>query len=413
MKSIDEIKAFFQGAGIDTNPDRDKAILADALQAGGLTHRTHPARNRPEIWRFLMTSRITKLTVAAAILIVAGLSVKFLSGTGSLAYALEQTIEANHSVRYLHIRMPHADPNNEPKELWIACDENGQVQSVRFQSPEWASPEDGAKWVVWNQGIAKVWFKRKNSYLICRDETVQKWILDLLQSSDPRYLMERLSEQEKEGKLTLDIQQPNDKSRPIIVTAIYASDGKLPSRQTVFHVDQATKLVTMIEHYRQGPDGQLVYAGRQENHNYNVPIAPKMFVLDDEVPAEVMRVDQVNRQVGLAQGTMTDEQIVVEVVRQFFEALKAQDYDKAGTLLGGMPGKKVQEFFGGMKVVGIVSIGKPEPHPIPGVGGYVVPCEIGIEGPDGSTITKPFPRVAVRPVDLQTQADRWNIHGGI
>jgi hypothetical protein len=364
------------------------------------------------IRRLIMKSPITKLAIAAVVVVVAAVSLQFIGG-GPAAYAIGDTIEANHSVRYLHIKIPNAQHENEPKELWIACDENGQVRSVRFQSPEWASPEDGAKWVVWNEGIAKIWFKRKNSYLICRDETVQKWILDLVRSSDPRYAVERLSEQEKQGKLTLDVQQPDDKSQPIIITAIYAPDGQSPGRQTVFHVDQATKLVTVIEYYRQGPDGQLVHVGRQENHDYNVVIDPEMFALDGEVPADVMRVDQVSQDVGLAQGTMTDEQVVVEVVRQFFEALKARDYEKAGMLLGGMPAPKTQEFFGKMKVLRIVSVGEPKPQPIPGVGGYVVPCEIEIEGPDGTPLTKSFPGVAVRPVDLNLQADRWNIHGGI
>ena len=232
-------------------------------------------------------------------------------------------------------------------------------------------------------------------------------------SSDPRYAVERLSEQEKQGKLTLDIQQPDDKSQPIIITATYVSDGKSSGRQAVFHVDQATKLVTIIEYYRQGPDGQLIYAGRQENYDYNVPIASEMFVLDDEVPADVMRVDQVAQDVGLPQGNMTDEQVVVEVVRQFFEALKAGDYDKAGMLLGGMPAPKMEELFGGMKVVGIVSIGEPKPQPIPGVGGFVVPCKVEVENADGSKSTREFPAVAVRPVDRNLQADRWNIHGGI
>lgn len=363
------------------------------------------------IRRLIMKSPITKLAIAAAVIVVAIVSIQIFGG-GAVTYALDQTINANHSVRYLHVKIPHGE-QDEPKELWIACDENGQVQSVRFQIPEWASPEDGAKSVVWNQGIAKVWFHRKNSLLICRDETVRKWVLNLVQSSDPRYAVERLSEAEKQGKLTLDIQQPADKSQAIIVTAIYAADAKSPARQEVFHVDQSTKLVTMIEYYRQEADGKLVYDGRQENYDYNIPIAPEMFALDDEVPADVMRVDQVSEDVGLAQGTMTDKQAVVETVRQFFEALKARDYGKAGMLLGGIPAQKMQELLGNMKVVSIVSIGEPQPQPIRGVGGYVVPCKVEVENADGSKSIQEFPAVAVRPVDLNLHPDRWNIHGGI
>ena len=60
-----------------------------------------------------------------------------------------------------------------------------------------------------------------------------------------------------------------------------------------------------------------------------------------------------------------------------------------------------------------VSVGEPEPFPIPGVGGFAVPCEIQIQGENGQVFNRSFPRVAVRPVDTDKQPDRWNIHGGI
>jgi len=137
------------------------------------------------------------------------------------------------------------------------------VENVRYFMPEWDSPGDGAKSIVWSQGVAKLWFQKKNSLLIYRNETIPKWMLDLVQRSDPRYVVERLSKEEQEGKLTLDIQQPKDKSQPIIVTATYIWDGKSPSRQKVLHVDQATRLVTAIEYYHRAADGQFLYDGRQ------------------------------------------------------------------------------------------------------------------------------------------------------
>ena len=262
MKSIEQIRVFFQGAAIDTNPDMDKTVLAEALQAGGLTHRTRPARNGPEIWRFLMNSRVTKLAIAAAVIVVAAIGLQFIPGAPT-AYALGDTIEANHSVRYLHIKMFRDGHEDEPQEFWITCNEEGQVDNARYFLPEWCSPEEGAKSITWSQGVVKIWFHKKESYLICRDDVkVQKRMLELLQDSDPRYAIERLSEQEKQGKLTLDVQQPADKSQPIIVTAAYAADSASPWREAVFHVDQATKLVTTIEYYRTGFDGQLVHAGQ-------------------------------------------------------------------------------------------------------------------------------------------------------
>jgi len=364
------------------------------------------------IRRSIMKSPITKLAIAAAVIVAAIASIQFLGG-GPVAYALEQTINANHSVRYLHIKS-FFDPQHEDepgREFWIACDENGQLQSVRFQLPEWASPDDGAKWVVWNQGIAKVWFKGKNSFLICRDEKVQEWVLDLVQRSDPRTTVERLSQEEQEGRLTLDVNQPADKSQPIIVTGTYIWDGKSPSRREVLHVDPATKLVTAIEYYHRAADGQFLYDGRQEHYDYNIPIAPEMFALEDEVPASVVRIDQITQEVGLPQGTMSDEQAAAEVARLFLEALKAADYGQAGRLLAGAPARYVQEKFGAMKIVRIVSIGQPAPHPKPEVGGFIVPSEVEVQGEDGVGLATRHVLLYIRPGDVQVEPDRWNIHG--
>ena len=55
---------------------------------------------------------------------------------------------------------------------------------------------------------------------------------------------------------------------------------------------------------RMGPDGQYVLQGRQEYYDYNVPIATTMFTLDNEVPADVIRVDQVHARRGAGQGAV-------------------------------------------------------------------------------------------------------------
>jgi hypothetical protein len=155
-----------------------------------------------------MNTRFRKLAVAAAVIVAVAIALQFIPGAPT-AYALGDTIEANHSVRYLHIKMFSDGHEDEPQEFWIACDEQGQIDNARYFIPEWCSPEDGAKSVAWSQGVAKVWFHRKKSFVIWRDEKVQKRMLQLVEDSDPRLAVERLSEQEKQGKLTLDIQRPD------------------------------------------------------------------------------------------------------------------------------------------------------------------------------------------------------------
>lgn len=86
----------------------------------------------------------TKLAATAVIIIACVLSVTFLDKPVTPAYAIEQTIEANHAVRYLHIR-DFMEGMEEPKEFWLEFDEQGNVENVRAYMPEWDAPSDGAK----------------------------------------------------------------------------------------------------------------------------------------------------------------------------------------------------------------------------------------------------------------------------
>ena len=50
-----------------------------------------------------------------------------------------------------------------------------------------------------------------------------------------------------------------------------------------------------------------------------------------------------NRTIGLEKGDLTNDEIAAKVAREFFEALIAEDYAKAGLLLEGMPAERMKE----------------------------------------------------------------------
>lgn len=368
-----------------------------------------PGKPRKSTFRRFTMNRLTKLAAAAAIIIAVVLSINFLNNSIPSAYAIEQTIEASHSVRYLHIKSFDLLHEDEPKQFWFECDEFGQIKNARWHMPEWDSPADGAKVVVWKDGKASVWFKKKNSFLIVRDRRFIRQMLALLQAYDPRNVVERFRIQETEGKVKIEILEPADKADPIIVTATYLFESPSPGRREVLFVDQATKLVTAIEHH-QLKDNEYKQISLMEFYDYNIPIDPEMFDLDNELPADVIRVDQTTQEVGLVQGDLTDEEIASEVARQFFEALIAKDYAKAGKLLVGMPAKNVQQMFGKFNCIRIISIGSVAPHPNPRTKGLIVPCIVEIEK-DGQISEWKLDRLGVRQV--YNQPGRWTIFGGI
>jgi hypothetical protein len=412
MKHANEVERIVRDLRHSADAGTHERILNRLLDVQQ-QHQRQPVGAPPALRRTLMKNPVTRWAAAAAFLVGVSLFIGLLTHTTTPAYGLNQTVEANQSLRYIHVRNFAPDHEDEPTEFWIACDEHGGIENVRYHLPAWTAPNDGERTIVWTQGVAENWFPKKNCLLIHRNDTIPDWVSSVARTIDPRDAVARLSEAEKQGQLILEIQQPADKSQPITVTANYLTNGVLNDRRDVLSVDQATKLVRTTRFEQRGPDGQYVVQRRQEYSDYDVPIAATMFTLDNEVPPGTMRVDQVTRNVGLAQGAMSSEEAAAETVRQFFQALIAQDYDKAGSMFGGIPAENIQQWFGRLKVVRIVSVGEPEPFPNPAVGGFVVSCEIQFQDDAGVIYNRQYPRIAVRPVDLEKQPDRWNIHGGM
>ena len=131
-----------------------------------------------------MKNPITKIAAAAMIVVGIVLSIAIWDQTTSKAYALEQTIQASHSVRYLRIKS-FKKGMEEPKEFWLEFDEQGGIKNIRAHMPEWESPSDGAKVTIWQQGKAKVWFKEKKSLITMKDTRFSGNMLKAVQLFDP------------------------------------------------------------------------------------------------------------------------------------------------------------------------------------------------------------------------------------
>jgi len=358
-----------------------------------------------------MKSPISKLAAAAMIIIAVMLSLTFLEKSVTPTYAIEQTIEVNHTVRYLHIKSFDVEHKDEPKEFWVEFYENGQVKNVRMHMPEWDAPEDGAKVTVWKENKAQVWFKKKKSLVTIRDKTVAAHILSFMEELDPKLVVERLYyARQAQDEVEIEINEPSNKAEPIVVTATCLPGSLRAGWRVVLFVDRATKLVTAIEFYKL-KDDKYQYVELIEYYDYNQPIEAEMFSLDDDaIPADVMRIDQTTQKIGLVQGNLTDKEIAIKVVREFYEALIAKDYAKAGQLYSGVPADRIRESWEDLNVVQIISISEPIPHPSPGVGGFMVPCKLEIEKDGVTSVYEPY-GPGVR--EVHSQPNRWNIHGGV
>ncbi len=432
----ENIEQILKNLGAENLPPDVQAIAEEASEKFTKTLETS---KQHILWSDIMKNKITRLAAAAVIIIAAIFSITIFNQTMPAAYALEQTIQASHSIRYIHTKS-FWPPHEEPIEGWIEFDATGTGRNFRIQMPAWTDPwgHDGAKVIVWKDNKAHIWLKKKNFYGVMKDNEIADMVFKSTEQFDPKTTLIGLQLLESQGKVDLDIELPEDKASPIIVTATILEEitEEKPKTNTergmaklynmwkgsdneisklVLFVDQATKLVTSIEFYEQR-QGQDHCAYILEYYDYNQAIAAEMFVLEDEVPADAMRMDQTTQDVGLAQGDLTDEEIGIELIRQFLQALIDMDYAKAGKSWGGVPAERMEKAYGQTRFIRIISIDKPVPCGESGqcgddhyCTGVHVTCEVEIEENGKISLWKPR-CVAVRQV--HGQPDRWQIISG-
>jgi hypothetical protein len=221
---------------------------------------------------------------------------------------------------------------------------------------------------------------------------------------DPRAAFEALQQMKESGKVQVSTEEPAKEGDPITLTV---TSKDTPEKRSVYVVNANTKLVERMTICRRR-DGQWQEAGHIDYLEYNKGIDPQVFQLD--LPKDVITVDRTKLIIGLEKGDLTDNEIAAKVAREFFEAIIAGDYAKAGLLLGGMPAERMKEAFGRVKYQRIVEVGTPAPGPIPEMKALQVPITIEYKDGDGKVMQRKFAPF-IRSV--YEHPERWEICGGI
>ncbi len=249
-----------------------------------------------KIRKFIMKNRITKFAAVVIIIMAALLSIILWDKSISSAYAIEQTIKANHGIRFLHIKNYTAG-QDEPREGWLEFDQDGNVVKMRAQMPSWLFPTkgDGPLVIVWdknNENVEQVWNKGKNILTINKaDDSSKEQLAAFSKEVDPKEAVKHIQELESQGKVSIEIEEPDGTTEPIIITATYLLESSKPGSRRVFAIDHRSKLVDKIELY-QLTNNEYEYKGVIELHDYNQTIDDKMFDLEKEVPPGTIRHDQ-------------------------------------------------------------------------------------------------------------------------
>ncbi|MFC1634098.1 S8 family serine peptidase [Planctomycetota bacterium] len=353
---------------------RDR-IWREVLFVQEQSGKTKSALIRPNLWRIIMKSPLTKLTAAAVMLMAALPFVLFFIRGATPVYALEQTIEANHTIKTIHLRIVEGNQNienNEFSDCWIKYDDVGLVSNFRCNIYEEGESHAHA---VWNEGVLKIWRPSQNVVIIIRVNDMEKYWEHFAKEYDPKLIFQWLYVSRENAAAQLQINELSENGHSVYVTATHSID----KTRLELIIDPKTKLVKELSRYRLGEQEDDLET-RIEVLAYNEPIDPSMFKLSG-ISHDALLIDQVDQLVGLEQGHLTNHEIVAKVVRETLEATIAKDYEKVSRLMEGVPGDTIQEFIEEEFDAGLVrvtAIGQPEPHERSGYHIYV-PCEIEVE----------------------------------
>jgi len=374
MKTVGNIYELIKKLQVQPSAEMDRRVHDRIVEALDEWEKTKPATTQPNIWRTIMKNPITKIAAAVVIILAVAFSISLLDKSVTTAYALEQSIEASHTIKTIHLRIfedAESIENNEFTDCWMKYDDAGLLLNLRWNFYD----DDGETFGVWNEGVVKGWRPAEKIVTVIRNNNAATMLENFAKNNDPKLILERLYDLQENNTIELKIDEPAQDSAHIYVEAINSVD----KTRLELVVDSETKLVTQLSRYSLGEQEDELNM-RIEFLAYNRPIDQSVFELSG-IPDDALVYDQVDQLVGLEKGDLTDNEIAVKVVRECLEATITQDYDEVSRLMEGDPGDTIEEFikkeFGG-KLVRIISIGRPKLHEI-----YkhilCVPCEIEVE----------------------------------
>ena len=133
MRPTENIKRLIKHAKIKTNPDVNEAVLKDLLNELDKSESVRSAANRPNLWRMIAKSRITKMAVAAGVMIAIGL---FLFGRNAPEMRMYQANAINEPVKMLTVlSLRHAYDAGGMEAVERQCNEAYKKLNLR--------PDDG------------------------------------------------------------------------------------------------------------------------------------------------------------------------------------------------------------------------------------------------------------------------------
>ncbi|HUW19351.1 MAG TPA: zf-HC2 domain-containing protein [Sedimentisphaerales bacterium] len=369
-----------------------------------------------QLWRKIMKSKITKFATAAAIIIVAAISITLLDKsvpTASASELLNQAIQAVANIRSVHIQarmrtIPHDNfgliglsYDFVPMKMWKWLDNEGRLQ-WRIEKPGRVEVMDSNSTIM----LIRPNYAVKIGPLPAGRYAFDAWCGHLMDVDNLLDSELRKALKHPDGEISIYRKIVNGQEK--VVLEIYASAqgdytndylrNKFISESDhtrVYYFDAETKLLTGFEIYvHTGKEDVIVF--ETTAIEYNLEIDPALFTL--ELPKDVIwhgwpKVLENNEKYQ----QMTPKEMAIA----FFQACADEDWDEFLKFWSASAvDERMKSYLGGLE---IISIGEPFKSGL--YPGWFVPYEIRLK----SGKTKKF-NLAVRN---DNPAKRYIVDGGI
>ena len=342
----------------------DKA-LNDVLAAQEKSKNEQSANLKPNIWRIIMKNKMTKLSVAAIVLLAVILSIKL----PTPAYAIEQTIEAIQKISTVHLFGRGWD--GKKFEIWTIVDhETGLPQRHYMRHPEFGLT------IVSTPEVSYQHVEMLNSVFISKGQ---------LFNMDIRF--DRILEDVVEGADEKGIRICERKD-PVTGEKLYIIDIENESSEWRFTVDGRTKLPVSMHCIRSELPGN--FARDIDKFRFDEQVPADMFEFEIPEGVNVVELDHKtslwdNPDYGISTEGLTKAEGAALAAKEYWQAVIESDEEHLNKICP-TPFMDTEHIFplifGERTPVEFIIADKPYVEHNTGLG-LITPCTVKLD--DGTT----------------------------
>ncbi len=414
MRPAENIKRLIKIAKIKINPEVKRTALKELINEQSKLKQSKPSIARPDTWRIIMKSKITKFATAAVIIIAVCLTVNIFDKaipTASAARVLQDAIDAVSDLWSVHMKakmrtLPGDNFSNiglnydfVEIEMWKRTNSNSQVQ-WRVEKPGRVLLMDGVNTTMLirpNRGV----LMEKPLPLGCFDSwsglllnvhDLLDYELQKAKNNPDREVCLWHKEVEGKDKIILEVDVITDIAEDDYLRNKFILDS---DHLKVYRFDAETKLLEGLQ-VCVHTDNEDVLIFEVTDIEYNIEIDDSIFALD--LPEKMIwyRTPEI-----LPDNERYENMTPKEAAEAFFQACANEDWEEYLNFNSqSHVSQRMKDFLGGIEIISIGEPFKSGRYP-----GWFVPYEIKLK----SGYIKKH-NLAVRN---DNRAKRWQVDGGI